>query len=736
MNWIEHRNLFFVLILNCLLFSLGKNNQISLKEKRLSVFTIENSMDEDYNLTLYKNRNLNKMRQLVSTNSLSFVTSYSYSDSINYGRLHVLQDGSTIVYIHITGFLLANNYSIYASDSLQTTFPVITSNSIISASSYNNIVTCNSLYIGNNQILTFLSSSSSSDLNKMMIFQYSGGVFTQKNSITNFFSPITDSAIVSDSVILPIGNTSYYGALVQIYQDPIFLLSILLPSKFISLNIYRIDSSSLTKYYFTLNPTTTYPIDYSMTKILGVISSSTMMFIITLKNDNKTICFWFMDYSLSQGSTLNTPQFTYLHSNTITSLIYKYDTNSGNIFIVFLESVGGINNLVYRAFSFVNVSNLNLSFSGVLISNISQVTLNYMNLIDSFLIISSNSWIETIAIDLTSGSTIEWIKANYSMNVQDILPIFPNGDSEIVLYFYMTDSQTNVSRLSTNSCLFYKSNENGSTKCRTSCLSYQNTWQGQCITCSQTNPYFYNGSCLSQCPNGLVTNTCNNNCLSSCPAGCNLLDSSNKCNNACPNSSPYIYGNTCVNSCPNGGYISTNNQCESSCNTNEYWYLDSNNNKICTSQCPQGYSNYSISNQCLSSCGSLYVYNTSCIVQCPTGTYINGLICVNSCPDGEQPDINNVCQVITGEAAPATTELSSPSTNDSNNNNSPSTTQVNNSPSTTQVNNSPSTTQVNNSPSTTQGNNSPSTTQGSNSPSTQGNTNPLLNATSASTTLI
>jgi hypothetical protein len=86
--------------------------------------------------------------------------------------------------------------------------------------------------------------------------------------------------------------------------------------------------------------------------------------------------------------------------------------------------------------------------------------------------------------------------------------------------------------------------------------------------------------------------------------------------------------NECVNNCDTEKYINIGNLClnNSECDNKNYWYLDENNNYVCTDPCPDNY-NYLIEKtmQCVNKCSQTEYYIThqkKCISTCPENTIV------------------------------------------------------------------------------------------------------------------
>lgn len=179
-----------------------------------------------------------------------------------------------------------------------------------------------------------------------------------------------------------------------------------------------------------------------------------------------------------------------------------------------------------------------------------------------------------------------------------------------------------------------------------------------CISCNEKGLVEYKGDCITQCPpkyqnvngkcNKCQLNWYNDQCVDECPD--NTIEVNGICNN-CENDEKYFEGQ-CVKECPIY-YMNNNGICEK-CGEEQYYYkgicydkcpfplfadnekgdkicincVDSNqyyseDDKGCVSTCNylQGYYLYE-NNQCVK-CKekSLYVYDNTCINECPEGYY-------------------------------------------------------------------------------------------------------------------
>jgi hypothetical protein len=127
----------------------------------------------------------------------------------------------------------------------------------------------------------------------------------------------------------------------------------------------------------------------------------------------------------------------------------------------------------------------------------------------------------------------------------------------------------------------------------------------QCFNSTYTNLiYFYNGSCLSQCPaSTYVTSTncasCQANCYQCTPATCTVCSSGY-----------YMYNASCVDHCPDG-YAVVGAVCE-----------------LKPIVCSTGCQSCITSDKCIKCSDGYSLYESACYVQCPNSTISMDGICV------------------------------------------------------------------------------------------------------------
>jgi len=208
---------------------------------------------------------------------------------------------------------------------------------------------------------------------------------------------------------------------------------------------------------------------------------------------------------------------------------------------------------------------------------------------------------------------------------------------------------------------YYKENITLECKlCSPTCGTCSGPDSNECLTCNVTLPYFFspNSSCLATCPDNYYPNDlppiphktcelCNTTCQNCFgPNADNCL--------SCPTAFPYFFeaNNCCLESCPINFFINQSNFCEAchstcrSCNGNSEYNCTSCEglylyNSTCLVDCPPGYwqnsSNFTCqfcdptcnecsgpaSNECINCLlgGDRWLYQNSCLLECPAGFY-------------------------------------------------------------------------------------------------------------------
>ncbi|KAL4466559.1 hypothetical protein ABPG72_010610 [Tetrahymena utriculariae] len=219
-------------------------------------------------------------------------------------------------------------------------------------------------------------------------------------------------------------------------------------------------------------------------------------------------------------------------------------------------------------------------------------------------------------------------------------------------------------------------------RCNETCNSCKGPGNQDCFTC-KIGLFFYNGQCVTQCPNLVQDNQCVNSCSESyyllskqcqlCHPFCKqCIDSSVTCP-ICSDLA-FKFNSECTNICPQGYYgdIQTR-RCEK-CNISCKTCFDSSG-KDCLS-CKEG--NFLQNNECVLTC-KYFFYKGECLKQCPSKTYpdwkqkicmscdilcnqcidetnvcsecsqlsyrsIDQKSCVHECPDNSYPDLDRTCK--------------------------------------------------------------------------------------------
>lgn len=147
-------------------------------------------------------------------------------------------------------------------------------------------------------------------------------------------------------------------------------------------------------------------------------------------------------------------------------------------------------------------------------------------------------------------------------------------------------------------------------KCDTECKTCTGEGNGNCVDCSDNyfkNPAVINGAvgyqCLNTCPPGkFASNGACTNCGSTCST-CNSLSTCLTCNTG------YLLNGICRNDCPDG-------------------YFPNKASLICQ-QCAVGCTTCigSSINQCKTCAPNYLLYGTTCVDNCPDGSFKSGLSC-------------------------------------------------------------------------------------------------------------
>lgn len=176
--------------------------------------------------------------------------------------------------------------------------------------------------------------------------------------------------------------------------------------------------------------------------------------------------------------------------------------------------------------------------------------------------------------------------------------------------------------------------------CSSACLTCNGSSSYDCITCKSNYYWDGVGSCITSCSNGTYPNNLLQIC-SNCPYGCLSCTSALNCSQCIGN-----YTLTSTNQCkptfnctvPNCQYCSVLNtsQC-AQCAPNYYIY-----NFTCITQCPS--STYALNGQCTNCSSSCLICNALGCITCSSSTYLYQGVCINVCPTGTYVNGGN-CQV-------------------------------------------------------------------------------------------
>jgi proprotein convertase subtilisin/kexin type 5 len=185
----------------------------------------------------------------------------------------------------------------------------------------------------------------------------------------------------------------------------------------------------------------------------------------------------------------------------------------------------------------------------------------------------------------------------------------------------------------------------------------------QCLTCSP-NMFLAFGSCFTTCPSGIYANNASMSCVYAvgCPAGTYANNDTSSCSTVCPSKQfadvstkmcqlcPYTCDSctstkvcqTCITSaaysnvtklcyafCSPSEIYSYNGTCYEICPNTTYLDFTNINCQACNSIC----ATCSLTATNCTSCSSTYLYNLTCISQCPSGFYGSNNACIICTPD-------------------------------------------------------------------------------------------------------
>ncbi|XP_060067319.1 proprotein convertase subtilisin/kexin type 5-like [Ylistrum balloti] len=145
----------------------------------------------------------------------------------------------------------------------------------------------------------------------------------------------------------------------------------------------------------------------------------------------------------------------------------------------------------------------------------------------------------------------------------------------------------------------------------------------QVNSCPSVKPLCYGKKCLSDCPNGTITEEGN-------------------CSFNCSNDSRFILDDSCVSICPTEKPYDEYGHCVSACSPEYFMYK-----RKCMKSCPRQTHHYN--NTCVETCPteaskSLQAWNiTFCVTSCPSFTSVNESQCEVECPIGKDYLWNNSC---------------------------------------------------------------------------------------------
>lgn len=203
--------------------------------------------------------------------------------------------------------------------------------------------------------------------------------------------------------------------------------------------------------------------------------------------------------------------------------------------------------------------------------------------------------------------------------------------------------------------------------CHSTCATCSGSLISNCLTCTNSLHYLYNGTCVASCPTGVAvyTQTTPTRSCPPCDSSCSLCSGGLATNcTSCLTNTYLTATNTCVATCPGSFYPTTNpnvcSPCHSYCSlctggTNSNCSACSGNNFYipdltkCDLLCPSpGYHTDSVSKTCIKCNSSCYNCNgglaTNC-TECAGSTYLTTTnTCVSTCPASFFPSVNpNVC---------------------------------------------------------------------------------------------
>jgi hypothetical protein len=366
-----------------------------------------------------------------------------------------------------------------------------------------------------------------------------------------------------------------------------------------------------------------------------VIDSSNLVFFITSDdvNSKTELSFWVVNYNTNSYSSSNA-YYKYIHTTFITSYVYSYLNISGtNIFsLLFIENNAGTYNLCYRFYT-VNLGVFTYYDDGILLTLSSIAKINYITVIENYLIVSADKWTKSFKVTSLSNSSstlLQWGRVTHSLTTYDMLFIKYSGNI-YNSYMFIVDNSSAMA-VKSKSCLLYKSYDTDGSfdiLCKSQCDTDQIEYLYSCFTCPPNKPFFDPSLyiCVSQCSSAnKYGNSSTRICQTSCPPTMNLMDNYFVCYSSCP---VYEYENTCISSCPEYTIPDSAGLTCYTCTSlsKVYFYGQCFLLSELPTQTIQVNTEYSVYLTCIDA--GMYVLNDSC---------------VSLCPENYTPNISHLCQ--------------------------------------------------------------------------------------------
>jgi hypothetical protein len=175
-------------------------------------------------------------------------------------------------------------------------------------------------------------------------------------------------------------------------------------------------------------------------------------------------------------------------------------------------------------------------------------------------------------------------------------------------------------------------NSNGTCVDYNTCASNQYLdADGKCHDYQHTCPFWFNKTCVSECPKGTLV-TAWNSCVDSCPD--NMIRNDTACVFTCESGASY--NGTCVSACPREAPVSFYGKCVDRCPAGTY----DMGNSVCEYGCPGFY----LDDACVDRCpaGMVVIYDKHCVERCPSSMIQNGTRCESHC-QSTQYYMDGVC---------------------------------------------------------------------------------------------